>query len=119
MDHAVEVVALEEELRLAPIAREAVDDEAVIPVMLGEPLPHHALDQVIADELAGRHGAPDLGSEFGVPLYVPPEDVADADVAEIEVLGKHGGLGPLAAALHAHDDVFPHGATLACGRPSG
>ena len=38
MNDPVDVVALQEELRLALVAREAVDDEAVVPVVLAEPL---------------------------------------------------------------------------------
>ena len=80
MDHPVDVVALQEELRLALVAREAVDDEAVVPVVLAQPYPHHALDEVVADQRSRRHGAPDLRADLGVILYVPPEDVADGDV---------------------------------------
>jgi hypothetical protein len=50
VDHRVAVVALQEELRLPLIAREAVDDEAVVPVVFPEPYPHDALDEVVADQ---------------------------------------------------------------------
>jgi hypothetical protein len=119
MDHPVQVVALQEELRLALVAREAVDDEAVIPVVLPEPYPHDALDEVVADQQSRRHRAPDLGAEFRVMLDVPPEDVPDCDVLEVEVLGEHFRVCPLAAALYAHDDVFPHAVTVARNRAAG
>ncbi len=50
MDHPVDVVALQEELGLALVAREAVDDEAVVPVVLGQALPDDAFDQFVADQ---------------------------------------------------------------------
>jgi hypothetical protein len=43
-------------------------------------------------------------------LDIPPQDVAHADVHEVEILGEHGAVRALAAALDTHDDVFPHGA---------
>src|SRR6266699_616438 len=112
VDHPVDVVALEEELGLALVTREPVDDEAVVPVVLAQPLPDHALDEVVADQQAGRHRAPDLGAELGVVLHVPAEDVADGDMDEVEVGCQHPRLGPLAAALDPHDDVFAHQARL-------
>src|SRR6516165_4035653 len=119
MDHPVQVVAFQEELRLPLVAREAVDDEAVVPVVLPEPYPHDALDEVVADQQSRRHRAPDLGAEFRVMLDVPPEDVPDRDVLEVEVPGEHFRVSSLAAALDAHDDVFPHTATFAPNRAVG
>src|SRR6516165_3924077 len=119
MDHPVEVVAFQEELRLALVAREAVDDEAVIPVVLPEPYPDDALHEVVADQQSGRHRAPDLRAEFSVMLDVPPEDVPHCDVLEVEVPGEHFGVSSLAAALDAHDDVFPHAVTFARNRAPG
>ena len=60
------------------------------------------------DESTSGHRAAHLGAQFGVLLHVPAEDVADADVDQVEVVGEQLGLGALAAALHAHDHVFPH-----------
>src|SRR5271166_628848 len=91
---------------------EAVDDEAVVPVMLAEPLLHHGVDEVVADQQPRRHRAPDLRAELGVMLDVPPEDVPDRDVLQVEVPGEHLRVSSLAAALDAHDDVLPHAATL-------
>src|SRR5215470_10332921 len=112
MDHAIDVVALEEELGLPAVAGEAVDHEPVVPVVLAEPLGGHRLGHVVSDQLPGRHDAPDLGAQLGVLLHVPPEDVADADVHQVQVGGEHARLGALAAALDAHDDVFAHAASL-------
>src|SRR5580692_3408719 len=119
MDDPVDVVALQEELRLALVAREAVDDEAVVPVVLAEPLFHDTFDEVVADQQSRRHRAPDLRAELGVMLHVPPEDIPDSDVLEVEALGEHFRVSPLAAALDAHDDVFPHAATFARNRAAG
>src|SRR5262249_27747148 len=112
VDHAVDVVALQEELRLAAVAGEAVDHEPVVPVVLAEPLGGHRLGHVVADQFPGRHDAPHLGAELGVLLHVPAEDVTDADVHQVQVHGEQGRLGALAAALNAHDDVFAHDATF-------
>src|SRR5690242_17760022 len=80
LDDAVDVVALQEELGLPRVPREPVDDEAEVPVVLGEPVPDHRLHQVVPDQFPGRHGAPDLGAQLGVVLHVPPEDIPHADV---------------------------------------
>src|SRR5580704_16485499 len=119
MDHPVDVVALQEKLRLALVAREAIDDEAVVPVVLAEPLFHHVLDEVVADQQPRRHRAPDLRAELRMVLHVPPEDIPDSDVLQVEAPGEHFRVSPLAAALDAHDDVFPHAATFARNRAAG
>jgi len=46
-----------------------------------------------------------------VVLDVPAEDVADADVLELQAFGQQLGLGALPAALDAHDDVLAHPVT--------
>jgi hypothetical protein len=51
----------------------------------------HGLDQVVGDQLAGGHAAPDLGAQLGVVLDAPAEDVADADVFQIEAFGQQLG----------------------------
>ena len=114
VDDPVDVVALEEELGLAGVAGEPVDDEAEVPVVGGQAVAHHRLDQVVADQVAAGHDALDLGAELRVVLDVPAEDVADADVLEVEVLGQQLGLGALAAALDAHDDELAHGRLPTC-----
>src|SRR5918994_6704042 len=108
MDDAVDVIALQEELGLRPVTREAVDDESVVPVVLSQPLADDVLDEVVADQLAGRHRPPDLGPELGVVLDVPAKDVAHAEVDEIEVAGQQPALGALPAALRTHDHVLAH-----------
>src|SRR5205814_4565590 len=112
VDHRVDVVALQEELGLPSGTREPVDDEAVVPVVHGQPVADGRLDEVVADQLAGRHDPADLGTQLGVPLHVPAEDVTDADVHQVQVLGEEGGLGTLAAALDPHDHVLTHGGTM-------
>src|SRR5690606_32948414 len=112
VDHAVDVVALQEELRLPAATRKAVDDESVVPVVHGQPVPDHRLHQVVIDQLTGVHDPPDLGAELGVVLDMPAQDVTDADLHQVQVAGEHGALGALAAPLDPHDDVLPHPLTL-------
>jgi hypothetical protein len=71
----------------------------------------HGRDQVVGDQFAGGHAAPDLGAQLGVVLDVPAEDVADTDVLQIEASGQELGLGAFPAALDAHDDVLAHPVT--------
>src|SRR4029453_12799025 len=107
-DDRVQVVALQEEAGLGLVAGEAVDEQAVVPVVLAQAPVDHGLDQVVGDQLTGGHAASDLGAELGVVLDVPAEDVADADVLQIEAFGQELGLGAFPAALDAHDDVLAH-----------
>jgi hypothetical protein len=71
----------------------------------------HGRNQVVGDQLAGGHAAPDLGAQLGVVLDVPAEDVADADVFELKGFGQELGVGAFPAALDAHDDVLAHPVT--------
>ena len=87
--------------------------------MLVEPLPHDALDEVVTDQQARCHRPPDLGADLRVVLHIPPEDVPDSDMHEVEVLGEHLGVSSLTAALDAHDDIFPHRSTFAWNGPAG
>src|SRR5215467_2099790 len=119
VDDPVDVVALQEELRLPGVAGEAVDDEPVVPVVLGEPCRGHLLGQVVPDQLPGRHDPPHLGAHLGVVLYLPAEDVADADVYQVQVRRQDRGLGALPAAGNTDDHVFPHAVTFAYGRSAG
>jgi len=82
--------------------------------MIGENLDRYPdlVRQVVADQVPGRHDAADLSAELGVLLHMPAEDVADADVHQVQVGGEHARLGALATALDAHDDEFTHAATL-------
>jgi hypothetical protein len=110
-DHRVQVIALQEKAGLGLVAGEAVDDEAEVPVVLAQAPMDHRGDQVVRDQLAGGHAAPDLGAQLGAVLDVPAEDVTDTDVLQIEGLGQQLGLGPLPAALDTHDDVLAHPVT--------
>src|SRR5581483_5881134 len=90
-------------------------DEAVVPVVLGEPFGGHRLGKLVAHQFPGRHDPPDLGAHLGVVLYLPAEDVADADVDEVEARREQPGLRALPAAGDTHDHVFPHAVTFAYG----
>jgi hypothetical protein len=59
-----------------------------------QPPPDHLLDQVVRDQLTGGDDPSDLGAELGMVLDVPAEDVADADVLEVERPGQELGLRP-------------------------
>ena len=112
LDDAVDVVALQEELGLPRVPREPVDDEAEVPVVLGEPVPDHRLHQVVPDQFSRRHDPAHLRAQLGVVLHVPPEDVPHADVHQVQVRRQHLGLRPLATALNPHNHVFAHVTSL-------
>jgi hypothetical protein len=80
--------------------------------MLGEPLPNYRLRHVVANQSATGYDAAHLRTELGVVLHVPPQDVADADVFQIEILSKQLGLRALSAALDPHDHELAHGRPL-------
>jgi hypothetical protein len=80
----------------------------VVPIVLDQPISDDLLDEVVADELARVDDASDLGAELGVVLDVPTEDVADADLHEVEGLAQQSRLCSLPAALDPHDDVLAH-----------
>ena len=86
IDDAVNVVTLEEELSLSGTAWETIDDEAVVPVMLGEPPPNYRLRHLVAHQPPTGHNPPHLRTQLGVVLHIPAQDVADADVLQLEVL---------------------------------
>src|SRR5215470_16413369 len=119
VDDPVDVVAFQEELRLPGVAGEAVDDEPVVPVVLGEPVRGHLLGQVVPDQFPGGHDPPHLGAHLGVVLYLPAEDVADADVHQVQVRRQDRGLGAFPASGDTDDHVFPHAVTFAYGRSAG
>jgi hypothetical protein len=76
--------------------------------VLVEPAADDFLNDVIGDEFARGGAAANLGGQLGMTLYMPPENIADADMDEVEILAEHLRLRSLAAALNAHDDVFVH-----------
>ena len=115
LNHRVDVITLQKEVCLVRVAREAVENEAVIPVVRIQATLDHFLDDVVGHHFAARNQSADAGRQFGMALDVPAKNVADADVHQIEVLGQHLRLRPFAAALNAHDDVFPHG-WFSCGK---
>ena len=102
------VEGLQEEESLPFVPREAVEDEAEVPVVLVESGAHDLSHDFVRYQLAGIDVAPDVGSELRVALYVPAEDVADADVDEVESVTQALRLRPLAAALRTHDHELAH-----------
>jgi len=73
---------------------------------------HDRLDQVVPDQLTCGHHATDLRAELRVVLDVPAEDLAHADLRDVQTVGEQGCLGALATALHAHENVLPHSRKL-------
>jgi hypothetical protein len=108
LNHRVDVIAFQKELRLASIAGEAVEDKSEIPIVLIEPASHDLLDNVIRNQFSRRRAPGDLGGKLGMALDVPSKNVAHAHVYQMEVLAQHFRLRPLAAALDAHDYIFIH-----------
>ena len=76
--------------------------------MLAESPLHNFLDQIVADQLPGADASLHARGKFGVLLNVPAEDIANADVDEIEVIAEQFRLCALATPLHAHEDILVH-----------
>lgn len=106
----VDVVALQKEFGLGPCARKSIQDEAEIPVMLRQSATNDFFHGFVIHHLPGSDQAFDSSSQLGVRLDVPAEDIADADVDQVEIVFEAFGLGPLAATLSPHNDKLAHGA---------
>jgi hypothetical protein len=83
-------------LGLAHVAREAVQQEALGGVVLGEPVLRHADGDLVRHQPARVHVRLRLLAEFGALADVGAEEVARGDVRDREVLGEERGLRPLA-----------------------
>ena len=95
---------LVEDLGLSGVAREAVEQDALRGVRLGQPLEEHVDRHRIGDEFAAVHVA--LGGEAQRRPVADggPEQVAGGDVGQAEPLGQDLGLRPLAGAGGAEKD---------------
>src|SRR5262249_49150318 len=105
-NHGIDVIALEEELGLPPIPREAVEHESEVPIMLIKSATDDLFDDLVWHQLPLAHDSHDSRSEFRVYLKIPPENVAHGDVDEIAGVLEQLGLRAFPAALDAHDDVL-------------
>ncbi len=108
MNNTVDVVILKQKFRLGKTARETVQYKPVIPVMPPKAFFNHFGDQIVIHHLSGGNDAVYLGRDFRVIGDVPAELVADGNVNEVVGFAKDFGLGALAHALNAHDDVLVH-----------
>src|SRR5262249_35770890 len=109
-DHGVNVVGLKEKHRLSAVAREAVKNESVVPVVQVEPGFDSFCDNFVWYQHPCVHDSLNLGSELGVVLDVPSENVTDRDVDEIVSLRQAAGLGAFAGAVGSHDHKLIHDA---------
>src|SRR3990172_7807719 len=78
-------------------AGEAVQDTAPTAVILVQPLQEHADGYIVGDELAPVHVLFGPQSQLRPAAYPLPEHVAGRDMAQAQLLGKEGGLGPFAS----------------------
>src|SRR3954451_1446259 len=93
-----------ERLGLLVRAWEAVEEEAVLGVGLGEPVEDHADDDLVGDQVAAVHVLLGLLAEVRAVLDGLAQHVARGDVGEREVLLEALGLGALARAGRAEQD---------------
>ena len=85
-------------------AREAVEQEAVARVVIGEALEDHADDHAVGHEFAGVHVALGLGSERCRRGDGGAEHVPGRDVRQAEVLGQPLSLRAFARARRSEQD---------------
>src|SRR3954453_4229563 len=95
---------LVERLGLLVGAREAVEEEAVLGVRLGEPVEDHADDDLVGDEVAAVHVLLGLLAEVRLLLDRLAQHVPRRDVREREVLLEALRLGALSRAGRAEQD---------------
>ena len=108
IDHSVNVPVLPQELGMRLVAREAVQDEAIVPVVLVQPPTDEVHDNLVRDQVAAVQDLTDGRRQLGAVLEVPPNDFTDRDVGEIEVRRQHPALRRLPRCLRADDDVLVH-----------
>ncbi len=100
-DIAQDVVEL---LRLGDGAREAVEQEPLEGVGLGQPVAHHLDRHVVRHQVTAVHERLGLHAQWGAVADVGPEDVPRADLGHAAVLGDELGLRPLARSRWPHQD---------------
>src|SRR5262249_22531366 len=74
-NHGINVIALEEELGLPPIPREAVKYESVVPIMLIKSPTDDLFDDLVWHQLPLAHDSHDSPSQLRVYLTIPPDNV--------------------------------------------
>src|SRR5262249_16671721 len=107
-DHGVNVVRLQEKHPLTPLARQAVKDESVVPVVQIEPCFDSFRDNFVRHQHPCVHDSLNLSGKLGVVLDVPSKNVTDRDVDQVVSLRQAAGLGAFAGAVGSHDDKLIH-----------
>ena len=107
--HGVELVAGEVDhlvqlLDLGEGARVAVEQEALLGVLLVDQVADHPVGGLVGHVLAGIHVALRLHTQRGALRDVGAEDVAGGDGRDAEVLGDVLRLSTLAGPGRPHDD---------------
>ena len=103
------VEGLVEHLGLGDVAREAVEEDALRGVRLGQALEEHVDGHRIGNELAPVHVSLGGEAEGRAVADGGPEQVASGDMGQAEPLGKNLGLRPLPCARGAEkDDDVPY-----------
>ena len=107
--HVVEVDAsFLHGLGLGNGAREAVEQETVGAVVLGDAFLHQVDDQVVADQTARVHDLLGFDAQRGAGLDGGAQHVARGNLRNAVLLADEGGLGALAGAGCAKKNQF-HG----------
>ena len=76
--------------------------------MLLKALMDNPFHNVVSDQVSGGDDSLNFGSELRMVLDVPAEDVAHADVNQIESTDQSRSLSSLATTLDTHDHVLVH-----------
>ena len=105
---AVLVEGTVEGRRLGGRAREAVEDDTVAGVGLGQPVEEHPDRDVVGDQLAALHVSARLETDRAAFPDGRPEQVAGRDVRDGKPLGQDRRLGALAGAGGAQQDQEGH-----------
>ena len=95
---------------LGGVAGEAVEDEALLGIIVLEALLDEIDDELVRDELAGVHEGLRLLAELRLSLHSRAEEVAGGDVREAILLDELLRLSALACAGSAEQNDV-HGAT--------
>jgi hypothetical protein len=101
---ATAVEGVLEDVGLLGVAREAVQQEAVLGLGLVDALHDHVADDLVGHEVALGHVALCLLAQRRLVLHRRPEDVAGRVIGKIEVRNKALGLGSLAGTRRPEED---------------
>src|SRR5260221_2165016 len=95
---------LVQDLRLGDVAREAVEEEAVRGVGLGQPVADDVYRELVRDQLPGVGVLLRLHAQGGAAADVRAEDVAGGDLRHAQVVGDELGLRALARTRRAYEN---------------